>query len=582
MPNIENNIFQNINPDEHIRFLFVRTDELRDNIISLPMLKAIKQKYINSQISVVCQKHLAELYSKNPSVDTIIVFEKGKFIEDEEYRKTFIKKLQRIEYNVSINPVFSRDPLTDYIALGCNAPLRIAFEGDLMNISPEAKFQNDQFYIQLVNVDESCISEIERYKLFLKDMNIEADNLLPELLLDEASVQFADKYFNDNELTVTDTIVMFPFDDYGLKSISNIGEIIKSLPQYKFLFLSTEVIDNEINSEINSLSKSGRTFNLIGQTSIQQAIALTQKASLVITADNSSVHIACAVNTKNIVISGGGQFGRYYPYSNLTSVLALPLDCYGCKWECKFSERYCLTSLDDNFLIESITRAVQTEISSKPRVYVKTIFNKAPGTPEWEWFNHLVNADDVELISFDQLPDSLDVDELLLQSEKEIAEGNYTKAKNILNSILTENPDQLDILNNLVVVEILEKNYEKAGQLLSKILSIDPNNDVAIENTNYLELQLVLYNSLLEAENCIKVDNFDEARQILTKIIETDNTYSDAINDLTVIDILEQNYDDAYAKINKVFELDPGNQAASENLSFLKEMINLRNKQLQV
>jgi len=582
MPNIENNIFQNINPDEHIRFLFVRTDELRDNIISLPMLKAIKQKYINSQISVVCQKHLAELYSKNPSVDTIIVFEKGKFIEDEEYRKTFIKKLQRIEYNVSINPVFSRDPLTDYIALGCNAPLRIAFEGDLMNISPEAKFQNDQFYIQLVNVDESCISEIERYKLFLKDMNIEADNLLPELLLDEASVQFADKYFNDNELTVTDTIVMFPFDDYGLKSISNIGEIIKSLPQYKFLFLSTEVIDNGINSEINSLSKSGRTFNLIGQTSIQQAIALTQKASLVITADNSSVHIASAVNTKNIVISGGGQFGRYYPYSNLTSVLALPLDCYGCKWECKFSERYCLTSLDDNFLIESITRAVQTEISSKPRVYVKTIFNKAPGTPEWEWFNHLVNADDVELISFDQLPDSLDVDELLLQSEKEIAEGNYTKAKNILNSILTENPDQLDILNNLVVVEILEKNYEKAGQLLSKILSIDPNNDVAIENTNYLELQLVLYNSLLEAENCIKVDNFDEARQILTKIIETDNTYSDAINDLTVIDILEQNYDDAYAKINKVFELDPGNQAASENLSFLKEMINLRNKQLQV
>lgn len=576
----QNNFFQNINEDRHISFLYVRTDGLSANILSLPILKAIKNKYKNSQISVVCQKHLAEIYSNSPYVDTIIVFEKDKFIDDEEYRKFFIKKLQRIEYNISLNPVFSRDPLTDYIALGCNAPLRIAFEGDCTNISPEAKNQNDQFYIGLIPVDEYCVSEIERYKLFLKEMNIQVDEFEPWLNIDEASASFADNFFKENNLDPGKTVVVYPFDDDGIKRNLNIEYLSGSLSQYNLVFLSTEAVDDKINNTIQQLNNAERVFNLIGKTTILQSAALTKKAAFAVSAGAAGGHIACAVNTRNIVLEGGGQFGRFFPYSKQTSLIVLPLDCFGCNWECKYAERYCLTRLDDNFVFEAVSKIVNSEPSAKPRIYVKTSFEFSPGVPEWKWYNNLVNSDSVEIVSPDRLPASVNVEDLLLQSEKEISECNYQKAKNILNSVLTKVPDNTDVLNNLIVIEILEKNYEKAGQLLSRVLAIDPQNEIARENADYLELQLVMYNSLLEAENLIKNDEFAEARNILNKILETDDSYIDAINDLTVIDILEQNYDDAYAKINKVFELEPGNQAASENLSFLKEIIN--SKQLQV
>jgi ADP-heptose:LPS heptosyltransferase len=576
----QNNFFQNIDENRHISFLFVRTDGLSENILSLPILKAIKHKYKNSQISVVCQKHLAEIYSNSPYVDTIIVFEKDKFIADEEYRKFFIKKLQRIEYNISLNPVFSRDPLTDYIALGCNAPLRIAFEGDCTNITPEAKNQNDQFYISLIPVDEYCVSEIERYKLFLQEMNIRMDAFEPELNIDDASSAFADNFFVENNLDPANTIVVYPFDDDGIKKNLNIEHLFRVLPEYNFVILSTEAIDYKTGNSIESLNTSNRIFNLIGKTSIRESIALTQKAAFAVSAGGAGGHIACAVNTRNIILEGGGQFGRFFPYSKLTALIVLPLDCFGCNWECKYSERYCLTRLDDDFVFETMAKIVNSVQSLKPQVYIKTSFEFSPGVPEWKWYNNLVNTDSVEIVSPDRLPTAVNVEELLIQSENEISEGNCQKAKNILNSVLTKVPDNTDVLNNLIVIEILEKNYEKAGQLLSKVLSIDPQNEVAMENADYLELQLVLYNSLLEAENLIKTDEFADARNILNKIIETDDSYIDAINDLTVIDILEQNYDDAYAKINKVFELEPGNQAASENLSFLKEIIN--SKQLQV
>lgn len=566
-----NNILTNTDVNKIINFLYVRPDELSENIISMPILKAIKQKYINSKISVVCQSELAELYFKNPFVDTIIVVQKEKFSEDEEYRKSFIKKMQNIEFDISLNPVFSRDPLTDYIALGSNAAVRIAFEGDTSNISPEAKYQNDQFYTMLINIENDHISEIERYKQFLSALNIEVAEFFPELFSEDKATLFAEKFYKENGLLKENTIVVYPFDEYGFQNITYINELAASLSNFNFIILGFEVED--------SISKSldSKIFNLIGKITILEAAAISKNASMVITAGVAGLNIACAANIKNIIISGGGEFGRFYPYSSLTSVIALPLDCYGCNWNCRFNEKFCLTKLDYNFILKSIKKAISSECGLKPRVYAKAINNSDVSLPKWKWFNSLLNIEKIELVSFEELPEILNVDALLMESENEISIGNYSKAKNILNSIITEYPEQTEALNNLSVIEILEKNFDKAIVQLTKIIKLDPDNLIANGNIKYLEIQVTLYNKLLDAEGLIKADKFEDAKIILNEILKSDDTYADALNDLAVIDILEQNYDDAYAKINKVFQLEPNNQNAADNLAFLKEMLRKQN-----
>ena len=47
-----------------------------------------------------------------------------------------------------------------------------------------------------------------------------------------------------------------------------------------------------------------------------------------------------------ISCSGGGHFGRFLPWSPLTSVVCQPLPCYGCNWECRFERVHCVVDVE--------------------------------------------------------------------------------------------------------------------------------------------------------------------------------------------------------------------------------------------
>ena len=64
-----------------------------------------------------------------------------------------------------------------------------------------------------------------------------------------------------------------------------------------------------------------------------QSAALIKRCRLVIGAETGLAHLACAVGTPNVILLGGGHFGRFMPYAATTTVVCLPLECYGCNWQ---------------------------------------------------------------------------------------------------------------------------------------------------------------------------------------------------------------------------------------------------------
>lgn len=68
-----------------------------------------------------------------------------------------------------------------------------------------------------------------------------------------------------------------------------------------------------------------------------------------------------------------------------------------------------------------------------------------------------------------------------------IEQSNFFEARNILESILAIDPNNVDALNDLGVVELLEENYNKAVNHWIKVIEIDGANDIAIENLAYLD-----------------------------------------------------------------------------------------------
>jgi glycosyltransferase involved in cell wall biosynthesis/sulfatase maturation enzyme AslB (radical SAM superfamily) len=81
--------------------------------------------------------------------------------------------------------------------------------------------------------------------------------------------------------------------------------------------------------------------------------------------------------------------------------------------------------------------------------------------------------------------------DLFNRTEELIQQNEYSKSKIILSFLLEMEPENLDYLNDLAVINILLKDYENAEQILKKILTIEPLNEVAIENLEYIKQDLL-------------------------------------------------------------------------------------------
>jgi thioredoxin-like negative regulator of GroEL len=87
-------------------------------------------------------------------------------------------------------------------------------------------------------------------------------------------------------------------------------------------------------------------------------------------------------------------------------------------------------------------------------------------------------------------------------------------------------------------------------------------------------LDLVNIQELLQrAEEFINNDDFENALDILDKILGTDENNIDALNDLSVIFILQNEIESALNVINKVIDLDSENEIAKNNLQVLENKI---------
>ena len=125
-------------------------------------------------------------------------------------------------------------------------------------------------------------------------------------------------------------------------------------------------------------------MDLAGKTTLRQTASLLRKCRLYVGAESASAHISCAVGTPNVVVLGGGHFGRFLPYSPLTSAVCLPLECYGCNWACRYERAHCIKDIEPEVLREAIHRSL-SEPAAKPRVFAQPRGQWTPGPAEPAW-----------------------------------------------------------------------------------------------------------------------------------------------------------------------------------------------------
>ena len=79
------------------------------------------------------------------------------------------------------------------------------------------------------------------------------------------------------------------------------------------------------------------------------------------------------------------------------------------------------------------------------------------------------------------------LEELISKSQLLIQAKKYEQARLVLMLIIRDNPDCIEALNDLGVVEILEGKYQSGLELFNEVIKIDPGNEDALGNIEYVK-----------------------------------------------------------------------------------------------
>jgi len=381
------------------RILWIRLDAIGDAVLSIAMLPHVAQRYAGVMITVVCQQHVAELYHACPYVASVISLDKTRLFLDSAYRAAVIGKLREEQFDLVLNSVYSRELALDCLATSLGPAASVAFRVMHRRGRYDYCFRYNRHYSYLLDSPQPLKPELERHRDFLKGLGVESIALTPHVWLSGQDEEYADTFFEQHKLDPNNTIAFFA----GALAASRLYEHYGSAIHEVWGGACTVLVlgakgDNMVNQQALR-GFNGPVVNLCGQTTLRQAAALIKRCRIAIGAETGLAHIACAVNTVNVIVAGGGHFGRFMPYAASTTVVALPLDCYGCDWRCRYKTAHCVQGVDSRLLAYAIRERLGGNFA-KPRVVLQDIslYGKSFFWPRWRVVSYLFDRDCMDIV----------------------------------------------------------------------------------------------------------------------------------------------------------------------------------------
>lgn len=410
---------QGFNPlDGAERILFVRTDSIGDALLASSMLEPIRHQNPDAKIAVLCQRQVADLYLACPWIDSIICYDRSRLNQEIGFQE-ILSEITEFQPDVILNSVRSRDCLSDRLTLEYRPARHISIECDLNNISEEDCARAASQYDLVVPSPQLKLPELARHSQFLVGIGIQAKELHPAVWTTYEAESIADAFFLREGLDPLLTLCLWPGAQFDIRVYQGYAEALLDHDGFRVVVMGDESQTNLADDVVSRLG--GRALNLCGQTSLLEAAAILRRCRLYIGAESAGAHLACALGVPNVVVLGGGHFGRFMPYSALTSAVALPLECFDCNWHCPHSRAHCVKDLSPEVLSAAIRKAL-TETSSKPRVYIQPAADWTVGEnrPAWQRPERYLSGAEVEIIEEGCLVEST---ELTVEAQQHVVDA---------------------------------------------------------------------------------------------------------------------------------------------------------------
>ena len=321
--------------------LLIRQDRIGDFILWLDTAKEYRKYYPpeNYKIILIGNAIWSDLAKGLPFWDEVLPVNVKAFKAFSRYRWNILRKVRNFGAKIAIQPTYSREFYHgDSLIRASNASKKVSSAGNMSNRDRLKTILADRWHTELIPSSPEQLSELERnaefFSGFIKKLYLPS---YPELELScDCNIQeLKRKSFYILSLGANKKYREWPYKYYA-----KIAQKIHKKTGWLGLICGAE---NEfyLGEHIKKLCDAPLQ-NYTGQTTLSELTCLLAKSQILISNETGTAHIANAVGTPTVCILGGGHFGRFVPYPELSGkinnlkVVYYKMPCYGCDWKCVY------------------------------------------------------------------------------------------------------------------------------------------------------------------------------------------------------------------------------------------------------
>ncbi len=319
--------------------ILIRTDGIGDFILWLYSAEKIREN-INEKITLICNNSCFELAQNMKYFDEVISIDYNKMKFNLKYKYLFFKKIKKNNYKMLINPIYSRNIISEGLVKNISAKEKIGINSNDTNLSSNLIKICNNFYSKLIKINFN--NEMELYR------NLDFTN---KLLKKKYELKFPKIELKKCERILEEEYCVFFL---GASNVNRCLEIEKFINMGEMISENLKIVLCGGKSEetlgkkfIEKIINKKQILNLIGKTTLLETINLIKNSKFIIGNETFSAHLAPLFKVKSICILGGGHFGRFMPYPKeledlddpfLPQVIYKTMDCFNCNWYCKYKE----------------------------------------------------------------------------------------------------------------------------------------------------------------------------------------------------------------------------------------------------
>ena len=307
-----------IDSDQICEILIIRTAFIGDVVMTLPILKPLKDRFPDSRITFLTATSASDLLKNNPHIDEIMIYDPFWFYSKTGGYRSYLQTIRKLRNRRFDLVIEARGDIRDILLLAypIKAAVKIGYDVGgggylLTHLVPYEKLKH----------------KVEYHLDIVRFLGCHADRHGPLVFLDETAKTVVKRFLKTHDVT-RPFVCVHPGARLFLKrwpaeKCARLYDLILKELRMPVVIVS----DKGELSIVRDVMERMKTRPVVFAGSLRELAGILAESSLFVCNDSAPMHIAAAMKTPIVAIFGPSKSAETAPYGTNGSVVETYLSC---------------------------------------------------------------------------------------------------------------------------------------------------------------------------------------------------------------------------------------------------------------